>query len=256
MKLAEAASLLRCHIASSSLMWKHRIRRSRLKKYHLAHQGQVAIIIGNGPSVSIDKLTTFQPYVTFTCNRFNLCYGSTKFRPNYTVIVDPQMTTDFGAEIHTKSDCIVFSSDPALSDEFKNGEFVALYNGFPFSFRGPNVDSYIHSGHSVVVSAIQLAFYMGVKEVYLYGVDHRFEVNEDTRDSQGRVIGEQNHFIDHYRNGHAWYPPDLAVIEDAFIKCTQFLQESDVKFANLTPDSALSCVKLEKLDTFLAEQQA
>ena len=43
--------------------------------------------------------------------------------------------------------------------------------GFKFS---TDITKYIFTGDSIIVAAIQIAFYMGMKEIYLYGIDHNF----------------------------------------------------------------------------------
>jgi hypothetical protein len=79
------------------------------------------------------------------------------------------------------------------------------------------------AGHSVVNLGLKLAYWMGVREVYVIGMDHNFVVPEKTT---GEVIGsnevlvsegERNHFHPDYRKtGEEWTMPKLDVMAEEF----------------------------------------
>lgn len=227
--------------------------RAELMRYREIHRNQTAMIIGNGPSVDIELLPRMQRFVTFTCNKFYMCYPRTHFRPNYTMVVDNQMLGDWGDSIHQNADSTVFSADHTLVNRHPNGVYLPLTNKRNFTFSDLSTDKYIDSGGSVVVAAIQLAFFMGFKQIYLYGVDHSFKQTSTSRhlNNQGMVSGDGNHFISNYRQGRPWYPPDILAIELAFKVCCDFLDARNIELVNLTPDSQLKVVPSDRLSSLI-----
>jgi hypothetical protein len=218
--------------------------------FYNRHIGQKAVIIGNGPSVDTFELERLGNCITFAMNRFHLCYSATSFRPNYTVVVDNQMLADFGHEIVKNSVKPIFVSNYSLSKKTKESYFIPLLNVNQFQFRSLHLSKYLHSGDSVVITAIQLAWLMGIKEIFLYGVDHRFDFNKTCKET-GKVTGGSNHFIPNYRGGKAWYPPKIDVIEEAFSACQEFIENQGGELINLTPNTSLDCVKKGSLNKFL-----
>ncbi len=222
-------------------LWRHlyltRAMREQFKRFQDKHKGQMAVIIGNGPSVRLDELEQLEPFVTFACNRFHLCYDKTSFRPTYTVVVDNQMVNDFGDEIAEKAETPVFCSNSSYVDRYEQLFYLTLCNLRPFEFNDLRKTCYIHSGDSVVVSAIQLAYFMGMTKVVLYGVDHSFSYS--TLSQNGLVEGEGNHFIPNYRDQKLWYPPNLKTIEQAFQTCASYLKAHGGEIVNTTPNTKL-----------------
>ena len=230
-------------------LFRRRALLKKLSRFRGKHAGRKFLIIGNGPSVNLGDLARFDDFVCIACNRFHLCYDDTDFRPDYVLAIDEQMTADFGSQIHQQSECVVFSSDPLLAGQYPNGEFVMLYDKYDFTFRGRQFDQHVHSGGSVVVCGVQLACFMGAGEIYLYGVDHSFSISADSVAAGERVKGDGNHFIDNYRDGRAWYPPNIPLIEASVLECRKALDRKGVPFINLTPGSRLPHVEQADLES-------
>lgn len=79
------------------------------------------------------------------------------------------------------------------------------------------------AGHSVVNLGIKIAYWMGIREIYVIGVDHNFVV-PDTKTGEivfrNEVIvsqGEINHFHPNYRKpGETWTVPQLDIMTEEF----------------------------------------
>ena len=80
----------------------------------------------------------------------------------------------------------------------------------------------VYGGFSVVYYQLQLAFHLGIREVYLIGMDFNFAVPAGTGQMSvhGEVIkseGEVNHFHRDYRKpGETWTMPRLDKQQEAF----------------------------------------
>ncbi|WP_431283405.1 hypothetical protein ACQW02_00950 [Humitalea sp. 24SJ18S-53] len=188
------------------------------------HRGETAWLIGNGPGVRVEDLDALEGRLTFGFNRFHLAHGKTRLRPRYTVTGDPQMITDFGQEIVDESGGTVFVADgipPALTGDHiwvrQMGISPPLFSTRP--------DRQVSTGGSSVYVAMQIGYLMGVRQFFLYGADFRFAfTTTDGADGARAASGDGNHFIDGYRGGRPWHPPDLRDITTAFLTARRVME--------------------------------
>ncbi|MBT4922854.1 MAG: DUF115 domain-containing protein [Rickettsiales bacterium] len=225
--------------------------KAELRSYKNLHKGKKVIIIGNGPSVRLEDLEQFKDYVTFSCNRFHLCYKDTGFRPTYTVCIDPNMIRDFGHDIAKNCENDLFISSSNITKNHDNAKYIYRHRTLPFVFS-EDVAEYVSNGSSVVCVAMQIACYMGAKEIYLYGVDHSFEYSKGAAlwDSKS-VRGDNNHFIDNYRSNKKWRAPQTEEIEDSYQMCKAWLKEHDISIFNISRKTKLDIfpkLNIEKID--------
>ncbi len=198
-----------------------------LKKFENIHLGETAFLIGNGPSVRAEDLEEMSNSLTFCFNRFHLAYGDFQFRPSYTLCCDRQMREDFGQEIVEKSAGTVFIAAENKPEFEGTYEWLYLEHLQPDQLFKESIEKKITTGGSVVVLAIQLAYYMGITKFYLYGVDHtaHFNKNENAKDAYRSAIGDGNHFIKNYRSGKPWCPQNTPQVEESFRVCSKFMNE-------------------------------
>jgi hypothetical protein len=186
------------------------------------HKGKLAYLIGNGPSVNLTELEHLKPGVTFCFNRFYLAYPNTNFRPDYLVLSDRQTIDDFGQEAVTSAESEVFVVSKK-KPKFR-GEFGWIFHNSANLFEKSLYHGVTPGGGSIVV-ALQLAVHMGIREFVLYGVDHHYPVVQRTENTDifYSAIGEGNHFIDNYRSGKPWCPPQVDLIESSLIRCSNYI---------------------------------
>lgn len=224
-----------------------------IETFREKHHGEVAFLIGNGPSVKIDDLEKMRGNLTFCCNRFHLAYDKTSFRPTYTVSSDRQMVKDFGNEIVENSHGTVFlvlNRNP----NYIIGDYVwiRLRSRSPLVFS-TNIHDHAMPGGGTLITAIQIAFFMGVKRFILYGVDHNFSYSVDhtCTDSFKKAYGDGNHFIENYRQGKNWCPPAVSQIEESFQICDQFLRARNGWIINATHGGKLEVLERADFDSMI-----
>jgi hypothetical protein len=221
--------------------------REKLRAYRDSYKGCRAFVIGNGPSVRIEDLELLQNEVTFCCNRFHLAYPLIEFRPSHTVIADSLMLENFGSEIAANCDSDLMVGSAYLPQNLKgNFSWIRLRNRAPFQFNF-DITGPVAPGGSVIVVALQAAFYMGIREIYLYGVDHDFSFLRKTVESDV-VSGEGNHFIPNYRSGKSWHPPDVVEIEKALATCRRFYEAQSGRILNTTRAENLTVFERASFD--------
>ena len=227
------------------------IKLNSLKNKYLNKE---CILIGNGLSVNPDDLQKLSHMnkVVFTFNRFYLAYEQYElngFKSDYTVSIDPQMIKDFGQDIvdNSKGSKVLIGTDKKVNIK---GNYIKfnIVNTKPFRFSIVPTD-FISTGDSVVVAAIQLAYYMGMKKIYLYGIDHDFSYDELINGEQ--VRGGENHFIKNYRDDKPWYPPVVENIEQAFKECDRFLREKGGFLINYSRKTKLEVLEKRNFDDCL-----
>jgi hypothetical protein len=83
------------------------------------------------------------------------------------------------------------------------------------------------TGFSVTYTTMQLAYYMGFKEVYLIGKDHSYNTAEKPGNTIKSNGTEDNHFIKgYYKPGMTWVAPDYQSEEYAY-KLARMAFEND-----------------------------
>ena len=224
------------------------------KKLKGIHQGKACILIGNGPSVTLNDLDKINATncIKFVFNRFHKIYSSLDFAPDYTMSIDPLFIEDFFDELleeHKGQLLLGHHKELSEAEKFKWFKIKTLdvfkFSDCPIKFVSP--------GGSVVVAALQIAYYMGCRDFYLYGVDHKFSCNKmfDNKNESHLVNGDGNHFIKNYRSGRAWHPPDNNLIEDAFMQSKLFIESNDGSLINISRDSQLTVIERADCDEIL-----
>jgi len=114
----------------------------------------------------------------------------------------------------------------------------------------------VHGGYSVIYHQLQLALHMGIREIYLIGLDFSFDVPKTTGESciHGQILegrGEINHFHKDYRKpGEKWTMPRLDEQRKAFLCAREACQARQCAVANASRHTRLDvfpCVELDEV---------
>jgi len=154
------------------------------------HLGKRAFIIGNGPSILKQNLVKLSDEVTFVFNSFFLHKDYDRINPTYLCSCDPGLNEPnyrkqwyFLQKEKTKPTIKLFSkyAEPIDKQEslFKDHQVYYLHTPTPFSPALSSLNSCSVDltkplcAHGLVFIDIALlsAYYMGIKEIYLLGMD-------------------------------------------------------------------------------------
>ena len=197
----------------SSKAWKSTRRMEKIRS--VGPQKSRCFILGNGPSLRNTDLSFLQNEVTFGMNRIYLLFDQLGFSTTYYVSINQLVIEQCSKEIENLKcpkflnwkcrDHIQFTSDTM---------FLISRNG-PAFFH--DITEGIWEGATVTYAALQIAFYLGYKEVILVGIDHSFATKgkpNTTVISQG---DDPDHFSSNYfGKGFKWQLPDLETSELAY----------------------------------------
>jgi hypothetical protein len=183
----------------------------RLKAFHDLHQGEDCFLIGNGPSLNKMDLSLLNDYHTIGLNKIFLLFDRTGLNIDYHVCVNrfviEQCSRDF-----LRMKCPSFISYKNRTDLLENNEKVYFIGDIHSKWKFfEDITTGISQGSTVTYAALQIAFYMGFKRVFLIGVDHNF-AQKGTPHKVETMKGDDNsHFDPNYFKGMKWQLPDATV---------------------------------------------
>lgn len=195
----------------------------RLWRLRNRHLGRRAFIIGNGPSLRIEDLDRLKGEISFACNKIFLAFDQTDWRPTYYGAEDILMfqKPDSRSTIQSLPSIKLL---PDYADYYVGRIPGTLYYRHGYEDRYPELpafstDAYrrVWGGNTVLYIMLQFAYYVGIREVYLLGVDSNYTTpKERVKDTGGssfdmfRVAGEHNHFHpDYLRPGDLMCDPNV-----------------------------------------------
>lgn len=157
----------------------------RIKAYKRIHEGKRCFIIGNGPSLTIRDLELIQEDITFAANRIYALFGKTKWRPTYYVSIDGNVLNRCINDI-PQIECKEKFIDFSMKGRCGNAIYICANPTFEISVYGQkhayikeDVSEFFSDGGTVTFTMIQLAIYMGFKEIYLIGNDFSMPYYKD-----------------------------------------------------------------------------
>lgn len=231
------------------------------------HLGRRAFLLGNGPSVRADDLERMANELTFAANRFYMAYEQFKLtmRPTYTACVDLLVLENHGHEIAARCGTPLFVSGRfAKIEQYRTDNMIVMREiPPPFSenpadfFFSDNLLKVVGQGYGVIYTMIQLAAWMGIRRMLLYGIDHNFSLPKDYVKPGVKVThgGEDNHFIANYRDqGEKWAPPNPPRIEAGFWQARQYCESHGIEIYNCTRGGRLEVLERRSLDEELAHE--
>jgi hypothetical protein len=185
--------------------------KNRIREYKDIHKGKRCFIVANGPSLKRTDLNLLAKEVTFGMNRIYLYFDQAAFRPTYYVTVNELILEQFSSEIQKLS-------MPMFLNWNRRSHFATQVNAVFLKSKMVINDSFQRDltkpmvvGGTVTFVTLQLAYYMGFREVIIIGLDHNYVEKGlpsglETRTSEQ----DQSHFHPQYfPKGSKWQLPDL-----------------------------------------------
>lgn len=215
-----------------------------LQKYKNIYKGRRIFLIGNGPSMTIEDLETLHDNneICFAFNKIYRIFEKTKWRPDYIGMTDMDVIRQVENEI-MQYNIPLFVGDRYNEMLKYNEKFEDYYIHLidePSYPNEPHFSEDIVKGvyiglTSVYDLGIQIAAYMGAKEIYLLGVDNTMV---------GQITDERNHFIKDYYNANEkeLYRNRESTVdktEQAYLAAERYSREHGFRIFNATRGGAL-----------------
>lgn len=254
-----------------------------IEEFRNLHAGERCFVIGNGPSLNRTDLSRLGNEKVFACNAFFLKFVDLNWRPTYYTCVDSLLLEDRANDIEEmlgSNQEIVSFFPTQLFDHtrqkppkptrkiispgprrffFKDREPESQNSPWGAFSVTPNVG--LVRPHTVTITMLQLAAYMGFSEIVLLGCDtsYRLPANVAQRESGSEKIvlrsttdDDPNHFDPTYFGANRkWHMPNLAAIIHQYGEAQTALKSIGVTVTNSTVGGSLDVFDREELDQVL-----
>ena len=187
---------------------------SNFMEFKDKHKGERCFIIGGGASLRASDLDMLKNEKTFAMNKIYKIFDKTEWRPTYYVTEDALMAKQYRIINEYIKGCKFFDFEHCLREinndkdfQFdKNAHYFTLIKNMsnrPAEYKKPGFGKYpdeFYYGFTSTYSCLQLAAFMGFKEIYLVGIDHEYSVMIT---NSGEIIfsEKRNHFTNEYHKG-------------------------------------------------------
>lgn len=210
-----------------------------LEKYKNMYNGQRCFIMGNGPSLLKCDLTLLKDEITIASNAQFLIWDQMGFVPQFLTVEDRLVAEDRKDELNAISKTTkIFPRD--LSKHLKRSNnaiyinFLRNYKDFP-KFSDDFLKQ-VYWGGTVSFLNLQLAYYLGFKEIYMIGFDHSYKVTEKI---ESHVITSDHDDVNHihpdyFGKGFRWHDPNVERMETSYICAQSFFNKNNIKIYNAT----------------------
>lgn len=184
--------------------------------YKNRHLGERCVIVCNGPSLNKMDLSFLKNEICFGLNKIYLGFRTFNFYPKYYVAVNEKVLRQSELEIK-KLTCVKFLSN-RCADIFNSNPLTHIVNTLnPPARFSKDISQGLEEGWTVTFAALQIAFYLGFKEVVIIGMDHNFTYNGKPNEESKMEGNDPNHFHkDYFADGVKWDNPDLFNSEESY----------------------------------------
>lgn len=243
----------------------------RLQSLHNMYQGERIFIIGNGPSLNKTPLEKLEGEYTFGVNRIYLLFDRIRWRPTFYTAFDWQVTPDNRDEINALRG-MTFFFPKRFQGLLRTGDDVYWYwlrNGFPNGGRSVkdrfsyDITKGICQGGTVIVPAIQIAYYLGFDPIYLIGVDTDYKIADSVKQSGPDCFGDgvglylestKDDDVDHFDpryfgKGRKWHNPNVPGMVRGHENCRAAIDAQGRHIYNATIGGKLEAFERVDFDT-------
>ncbi len=221
--------------------------------------GERCFIIGNGPSLNKTDLGKLKNEFTFGVNSIFLARDRMGFEPTFYCVEDTHVANDRKYEIQAVNSPLKIYG-PYLKKTIlphPHNMFLNIlldfrrYAGFPYF----SIDAArrVWVGGTVSYVNMQLAYYMGFKNVYLIGFDHDYTIPSSAIVSGCDIRStaeDPNHFHpDYFGKGYNWHVPLVNRMELAYLKARRAFELTNGReIVNLTSGGRLEVFRRDDFE--------
>lgn len=219
-----------------------------LRQLKNKYNGGRCFIIGNGPSLRHEDLRMMAGEVTFACNSLIKLFDEIPFKPTYYFAQDNHIILD-NKEYIEKLDTVRFVKAHYACRYHIPGVtyYKMLFPKKPIGFSS-NIANVVYSGQTVTYSMIQFAAYMGLKEIYLIGVDCNYSKDNS-------VITADSYFDKRlFNSSRAYAAPEVDTNLLAYARAKEVCDKQGVKIYNATRGGTLEIFPRVDFDSLFEDK--
>ena len=203
------------------------------------------MIVANGPSLNDMDLSFLRREVTIGLNKIHLGLRRFRFYPRYLVAVNRKVIEQACREIAGMR-CVKIIGERGADLIPENALTYHVATRHPPSRFCRDLEIGLHEGWTVTHAALQVAYYLGSKEVIIVGMDHRFRFSGRPNEARRMSGSDPNHFSADYFAGRTWDNPDLERSEESYRIAREVFEADGRRVIDATVNGA--CGVFEKCD--------
>ena len=221
----------------------------KIKALRDTHAGERCVIIGNGPSLKNTDLSKLRNVFTFGMNRFYLAFDELGFMTSCLLSVNNLVIEQCAADFRALP-IPTFVSWRGRQWISPAPNLHYLHTSYLLPRFGTDAAGRLWEGATVTFIALQLAYYLGFKQVILIGVDHSFATKGTPNTTVVSTGDDPNHFNPAYfGKGFRWQLPDLETSELAYCMARDAYQKDGREILDATVDGKLTVFPKVKFDS-------
>jgi hypothetical protein len=220
---------------------RNKLNQNRIIDLENKHLGKRCFIIGNGPSLCPGDLEILymNGEITFAANKISMIFNKTNWRPTYYSVFDGRLQRKI---------IDIMSDTPAEFKFFNRKSFIwtkkvkgnCLYlngvggrNYLKYPKFSKNVSQCVYTIATVTYTSLQLAAFMGFKEIYLIGMDNLYAVTINKDGTKTENPGIKSYFNEsfHENNKCAGAQWEMNI---AYETAKQYANTQGIKIINAT----------------------
>ena len=233
-------------------------RMRKIRKAHNRHEKDRCFIVGSGPSLRVSDVEALENEYTFAMNSIFLLFNQTKWRPTYYLFMDSGAYKEFSRTYDMNpgeySKCEAYLSAKIKPEKQTGKERYCLINfGNHTKHRmltrkmkqSKDISVSVYDQFTVTNMAIELAMYMGFKEIYLLGIDCNY-------DPKGKMHFIENSLDDIYRKSPGkirMRNMNVGYMQEAYKQMEGYSKEHGVKIYNATRGGKLEAFERVDFDS-------
>lgn len=228
-------------------------------RYKNLYWGKRCFLLGSGPSLTLDDLNQIyeKGELSFGANKIFKIFEQTRWRPDFYCATDRRILSFYQetiANLELSQMFIAYYHDrklQKLADALLKKDNVNLF-AMKESVSDDEIEfsedpsEFIVEGRTVIYAMMQIALYMGFKEIYLLGVDFNYS------DPTGYDKKGQDHFCKNYiEEGEEVLISSQQYCLKAFEKAKKYSQKHGVKIYNATRGGKLEVFERVDLESII-----
>lgn len=221
----------------------HPWRRESIKKLKAlkdTHKGERCIIIGNGPSLKNTDLSKLKGSYTIGMNRFYMAFPDLGFSTSCLLTVNDLVIEQCARDLRNLS-IPTFVSWRGHKWIEPSPNLIYLHTSYTLPRFNGDTTGRLWEGATVTFVAMQLAYFLGFKQVVLIGVDHSFSSKGKPNTTITSAGDDPNHFHPGYfGKGFRWQLPDLETSEIAYTMAKEAYQRNGREILDATVGGKLT----------------
>lgn len=225
----------------------------QLSKYKNIYKGNRCFIVGTGPSLSINDINKLSGEICFGVNTLYKYYSDTNWRANYYCVIDPNTYKAISKDLlkHHNDTLFVAGNRVKVSDKRVNQFSLECSSFYKFEYPqlfdnvcnfSDDLSNEIYDGASVVYAVMQIAVYMGFKEIILIGVDCNY-------DKGMRLHNNKLEYDKNYK--YNWTKQTGLTMIEGFKVAKKYADEHGIKIYNATRGGMLEVFERVNLDDWV-----